>query len=88
MAEDYKVWLKEVVDGLYLERTRMKEINRKLGEKFRSIAELFSLLSRMLMGLNSELKDKAGERPFQRFHKEIQELSRMISFLPHEVQVV
>lgn len=88
MSEENKAWLKELVHALYVERTGIKEMSNRLGEKLDSISQLFSLLSRVLKGENSELRGKAGKHPFQRFHKEIQEFSRMISALPHEAQVV
>ena len=88
MAEDNKAWLGEVVHALYIERTGIKAMIRELGEKLDSISELFSLLARILKGENSELRDKAREHPFQRFHKKIQEFSKLISALPHEVKVI
>lgn len=88
MAEENKKWLKEVVHSLYVERTGMKETSEKLTEKFSIVSELYAFLLRILKGENNGLRQKAGEPPFKRFYNEVQEFSKVISSLPHEVQVV
>ena len=88
MSSENKEWLGEVIHALYCERTGIREIVKALTEKFRSICEAHTLLSRILKGENDVLLKLAGEHPFKSYYKHIQELSRMISSLPHEVQVV
>jgi hypothetical protein len=88
MADENRLWLKEVVHVLYIERTGMTEKVAKLKEKLKLISDVHKLLSRILNGENNELNAKAGENPFTRFFQEVQEFGKMISCLPHEVQVV
>lgn len=88
MSEENKAWLKEVVHALYLERTGIKGTAKKLKKNLNTISEFHALLSKIIKGENNGLRQKAGNRPFERFHKEVQEFSKMISSLPHEVQVV
>lgn len=88
MSEENQSWLKEVIHILYMERTGIKTTVGEIREKFNYISEFHALLLKILKGENDELKKKAGKQPFEGFYKELQKFSKMISSLPHEVQVV
>lgn len=88
MPDDDKAWLGDVIHALYLERTKMQDKLVELAGMLSSICLTHALLKKLLQGENGELREKAGERPVKRFYGEMREFSRVISSLPHEVQVV
>lgn len=87
MSEENKAWLGELIHALYLERAAIKDKISELNIKFASISETYPILMRLLNGENDELRKRAGDRPIKRFYEDLKEFSRMISLLPHEVQV-
>jgi len=87
MSGENKTWLGELIHALYIERAKIKDKINELNSKFASIAESHTILMRLLKGENNELRKRAGDWPIKRFYENLKEFSRMISLLPHEVQV-
>lgn len=88
IPEESKVWLKEVVHALYLERTHIEDSVVDLKKRFDDICDIHTKLMRLLKGENGALRAEVGDAPFKRFRDMVQEFSRRISALPHEVQVI
>ncbi len=87
MSEKNKTWLGELIHALYLERAEIKNKISELNVKFAAISETHAILTRLLKGENNELRKSSGDWPIKRFYEDLREFSRMISLLPHEVQV-
>ena len=88
MRGENSLWLRAVLHALYAQRTGIIDTIEKLRARFVFISGLHNMLTKILNGGNDDLQEKAGPHPFERLYKEIQEFSKMISSLPHEVQVV
>lgn len=88
MDGDNKKWLAEVIHTLYCKRTGIEKKVEEIKFKLLSIKDLYNLLVLIVNGKSGGLLEKAGEKPFIKLRFEIQELSMMITSLPHEVQIV
>jgi hypothetical protein len=88
MAEDHKIWLKEVIHALYCDRTGIKKTVDELQTLFESICEQHSRLLGLLEGKDQYIECKSDAAPFTNFRNEVTKLSRMISNLPEEIQVI
>lgn len=87
MSEDSKKWLKEVVHNIYLARTVIVERIAKLKERMLFITDMHLRLSEVL-SRETEATILPKDITFQRFYEEVLCFSKMISDLPHEVQVL
>ena len=88
MPEESKTWLKEILHALYLERTHIEDTVASIRNMFDAVCAMHTKLMCLLNGENGALRVELGDAPFTKFRDMVQEFSKMISALPHEVQVI
>lgn len=88
MTSDNKDWIGELVHALYLNKTNIVETIDRLNKQLSFLYDYHSLLYRLLEGEKDQLMKEIKTSSFKTFLSLMQDFSKNISALPHEVQTI